>query len=1168
MKVAVCGVVCWLALAPVAPAREPDPYADFDRVTLERASPHVAWGKPLAGGTIDVLFIAPRFTLRDAAELAQRLDLKYDVAPVWDAHHLGGEGSDPPGGSREETVARLRDRLADSHDVIVMGNLALSILPEDVLEEVVAQVASGTGLVLAHYGASVPPGFQGFLDALSPSDGADAITRGIGEGLTPEWPLSLDFVKARRHEQGRVVLLDYVGEPPATHFLTPSLSAPLRARWEFFDTYLSLVAKAVRWAAGRDPGIWVAGVEEAGTAGPPENEIPPGLPENYVQRMHDAVARPLYHPFVVRFNEAAARRYRIRAQVRGPRRGSRTEWLDLPRLRKGEDTYVLELPIGPGRYFLDLWVVEGKGVVEWHTKPITVHQWPEFSDADVSYSKGYLLPNDTLTISVQVRPNYDRPRPCTLYARGVDSFGRLVAEGSEPVASNGGRAQVGLEFADLIANLVKVEVFLADKASPHLTRWDRARAAHTRLFLPVRRPWSRNAFHVAFEGRALAEYNVRTFTGVLAEMGVDAVYAPATDDARFYLAQAGLQPIPELVRLGHAPGIAGMESEAERLRDLTTAFGTVGATVYMLREGSSANAVGDAVPGAAAEPAGVGSWLESQLDEDGELVQALVRGRDLVREVDADALVGFRALRESGRGHDWWGLASTLEAMAVPLDPVTVEQVRSYRRPGSYAALVFDPAIADEGALARAGWLPWRQALHGFQGGWLAAPFGKAQEASLTALTPDGRPTRALAALAEAAGELKSGIGTLLVRAERKPPPIAVYDSRASRLLAQHLSGKGHSADGATLGFIRLLERLGYQYDFVSSAQAAAGGLDAYGLVVLPGTCALSEAEVEALRAFHARGGGLIADAAPGRFDGHAVAREAFPLDDVFGIRHQGPPESGAPTDATVQVSRDETVVSGVLRGVSADVSVEVTAGGIGGTTQDALLWMVQGEGAGLTALLNHTLPPYPSGDAAQDAALADLFGALLGRAQVARAAPFSVAKGGVLEGECVALRYGQADVIAFLRDPDADAKKQQVTLRLEGHDWVYDLRRAVPVGNPKKVRVDLERGGVAVFAALPYEVVELALVAPGEVAPGRRLPLAFTVKTKGGLPGTHLLHLGFARSGGQAMPHYTQDVVCVNGAGKTYIPLARDEQAGLYDIEVRDVLSGVSAQARVRVGP
>ena len=1164
MKGVVCGVVCWLALASAAPAREPVPYSDFDKVSLDTASPHVAWGKPLAGGAIDVLFIAPLCTLRDVAELAQRLELKCDLAPVWDAHHLGGVASDPPGGSHEETVARLRDRLADSHDVIVMGNLALSILPEDILEKVVAQVASGTGLVLARYGENVPPAFEGFLDTLSPSDGTEVITRGIGEALTPEWPLSLDFVKAARHEQGRVVLLDYVGERPATHFLTPSLSAPLRARWEFFDTYLSLVAKAVRWAAGRAPGIWVAGIEEAGTAGPPENEIPPGLPENYVQRMHDAVARPQYHPFEVRFNEAAGRTYRIRAQVRGPRRGLRTEWLDLPRLRKGEATYLLELPIGPGRYFLDLWVLDGRGVVEWHTTPITVHQWPEFSDADVAYSKGYLLPNDTLTISVQVRPNYERPRPCTLYARGTDSLGRLVAEGSEPVASNGGRAQVDIEFADLIANLVKLEVFLADKASPHLTQWDRARAAHTRLFLPVRRPWDRNAFHVAFEGRALAEYNVRTFTRVLAESGVDAVCAPATDDARFYLAQAALHPIPELLSLG---ATGRVEGEAGRLRELTKAFWTVGATVYMLGEGPEAKPLGEAVPDAAAGPERIQPWLESQLDQDGELIEALGRARDLVREVDADALVGFRTLREPGRDHDWWGLASTLEAMAVPMDPVTIEQVRSYRRPGSYAALLFDAPIAGEGAVARARCLPWRQALHGFQGGWLAAPFGEAQELSLTALTPDGRPTPALAALGQAAGELKSGIGTLLIRAERKPPPIALYDSRASRLLAQHPSGTGHSAEGATLGFIRLLERLGYQYDFVSSAQAAAEGLDSYGLVVLPGTCALSEAEVAALQAFHASGGGLIADAAPGRFDGRGVARAAFPLDDVFGIRHQGPPESGAPADATVQVVFDEAVVSGLLQGVSADVSVEVTAGGIGGTTQDALLWIVQGEGAGITALLNHALPPYPTGDTAQDTALAELFGALLRRARVARAAPFSVAKGAVFEGECVALRYGQADVITFLRDPAAGAKKQRVMLRLEDHDRVYDLRRAVPVRNPRKVRVDLEPGGVAVFAALPYEVVELALVAPGEAAPGRRLPLAFTVKTKGGLPGTHLVHVGVSRCGGKAMPHYAQDVVCMNGAGKTHIPLARDEEAGLYDIEIRDVLSGLSAQARIRVG-
>jgi len=1146
-----------LALAPAAAAGETDPYAGFHDVTLETPSPHVAWGKPLDGGAIDVLFVAPRFTLRDIAELAQRLELKYDVVPVWDAQHLAGEAA--PEALSVDTAGRLHSELEAAHDVIVMGNFDLSILPPDLLEGVVAHVASGGGLVLARYGHDLPQAVQAFLDELEPSDGAEIITRGIGEALTPEWPSNLDFVRAGRHGQGRVVLLDYVGEPPLTHFLAPPLLTPLRARPVFFDTYLSLVAKAVRWAAARDPAIWVEAVEDAGPEGPLEREIPPGLPEAYVQRMFDAVARPPFQPYRVRFNAEAEQTYAIRAQVRAPRRGSHTEWLDLPPLRRGQDTYLLELPIGPGSYFLDLWVADGPRVVEWHTEPITVHRWPEFADADVTYSKGHLLPNDTLTVSVHVRPIYDRPRPCTLYARGTDALGRLVAEGGEPVPSNGGRAQVRLEFADLIANLVKVEVFLVDRASPHPNRWDLARAAYTRLFLPVRRPQPWNAFHLAFEGRALAEYNVRAFTRALIELGIDAVYTPAHDDARFVLAEANLHPIPELLRLGDAPGADAIEAGGERLRDLATAFWTVGATVYMFGEGSGVKALGAPhAPG-----------LDSLRHQDEAIARTLARGRDAVREVDPDALVGFRALpgSKAAHGHDWRQLASAVDALAVPLDPVSAELVRSYRPRDSYAALVVNPVAPAEHAVARAHWLPWYQALHGFQGAWLATPYGDARAAPpLTPLTPDGRPTGPLAALAEAAAELKSGIGALLVRAERKPPPIAVYHSRASAHLLHRLPGG--DAYTATLSFLRLLERLGYQYDLVSSEEAVAGGLAPYDLAVLPAIHALSDAEAAALREFHAGGGRLIADVAPGQFDAHGVPRDSFPLDDLFGIRHQGPPELGAPADALVQVARDDAAVSGELGPVSADVSVEVTTGRIGGTTRDALLWIVQGAEAGSTALLNHPLPPYPGHDAVQNAALARLFGAVLAQAGVAPAASFAVAKGDVLEGECVALRYGHADLVAFLRDPDALAKKQRLTLRLDAGASVYDLRRAAKIRNPKKVRLDLPRGAAAVVAALPYEVTEMTLVAPRELAPGRRLSFSFALKTEGGLPGRHLVHVGFGRSGQKVLPYYSQNIVCENGRGKGYVPLARDQQPGLYGLSVRDVLSGVSASALVRVGP
>ena len=119
----------------------PDKHEAFDRVVLERPPSVVAWATPLEGGPIRALFIAPRFTLRDVGELALRLDLKYEIAPVSDAHHLGSEQSQQPRPTvpqgdftKEEAAERLRARLAENYDLLVIGNLDLSVLPDDVLD--------------------------------------------------------------------------------------------------------------------------------------------------------------------------------------------------------------------------------------------------------------------------------------------------------------------------------------------------------------------------------------------------------------------------------------------------------------------------------------------------------------------------------------------------------------------------------------------------------------------------------------------------------------------------------------------------------------------------------------------------------------------------------------------------------------------------------------------------------------------------------------------------------------------------------------------------------------------------------------------------------------------------------------------------------------------------
>ncbi len=79
-----------------------------------------------------------------------------------------------------------------------------------------------------------------------------------------------------------------------------------------------------------------------------------------------------------------------------------------------------------------------------------------------------------------------------------------------------------------------------------------------------------------------------------------------------------------------------------------------------------------------------------------------------------------------------------------------------------------------------------------------------------------------------------------------------------------------------------VLEDIGYQYDWIPYGRLETGGLKEYKALILPGSIALSDKEVEEIKAFVKRGGSLIADVMPGTSDGHGKPRVESPLAEIF----------------------------------------------------------------------------------------------------------------------------------------------------------------------------------------------------------------------------------------------------------------------------------------------
>jgi len=1160
MKQLVRWITAWVLVLPAAMAKEQDPSTWFNETTSARSTPHVAWGKPLDGGPIRTLFIAPRFTMRDAVELGQRLDLKLDTAPVWDAHHLGPDPDAPelavPGASAEETLDKLRRRLDRKYDLIVLGNVALSILPEDVLSAIETHVAGGGGLLLAHIRDEGDPGPAAFLArvmATAPKPEPPRFFEGIGESMTPEWVDGIDFVTAATFEAGRVVRLAYPGEPPRTHCVLPTLGYPLLARPEFLDTYFSLVARAARWAAGRDPSVQIERIEFMGPAGPAEDEIPPGLPREYINTMRNVSTGLPYQPYRLVLNGPADRALRVVAQVREPNRALRVVFPYDRDLAKGETTYPIWLVVGPGRYLVDVWLFDGNAVVDWYTEVVTVEGGPEFTD--LTFSKASLMANDTLEVSLAVRPRLHLLGPTTVYARATDTLGRRVAEAHQPAPVEGGPVRLTLNFADLMTGLVKIDVFVLDGTVPPFTHWDRQHAAHAVAHLPVRRIAPSEALLVAAPGLPVSEYNVHAYLRTFGQLGVDLVTVPATSSARLFAGQANLYPVPELTRPTQgatADGIVSQDNladpgrraqEAEQLRGTAALFWAGGSGLYALGGRGDLSLDPDYEAPSPSCLAGFQAWLRPRYGTLSVLNEAWGTGFSAWADVrpptpeqamasgDFAGQVEFRRYRDAvfsdtiqfardavldvdGRGR-----------LAIfPTDPADAEGVSPHVARGAVGSTF----RLDAAGTAR--WFPWHAVLHGMAQAWWDGPIGTAERAAPhVSLTPDGRPTPAFAALLREAAALKAGgLDALLLQAHRKKARIAIGASRSSVLLNRVDPSFGCDSPQAEAGFARLFGDLGHPYDFVALEDPDGGTFDGYDVLVLPMARALSDASVAAVRAFHETGGLVIADVAPGSCDERGIRRAEPPLAGIFGVRHVTPVRAGAAADTPV--------------------------------------WLVNEAGPGLAVLIGH---PLSAGDEPSEAwrTLRASMAAILGRAGVEPLIRLENRKTGSANMEYFMSQYGSAEIVALLRGPGGRGdKKLKGTLRFGRDAHVYDLRLGERVRGPRKVAVALAPGEVALYASLPYEVTALRIDAPEDAVAGRRLPFRLAVKTLGRLPGEHMVHIDVAPVSRGALAHYARNIVCPSGAGRGFIPLALNEAPGAYHLTARDVLTGATARVTVRI--
>ncbi|MFB3922033.1 MAG: beta-galactosidase [Terriglobia bacterium] len=525
------------------------------------------------------------------------------------------------------------------------------------------------------------------------------------------------------------------------------------------------------------------------------------------------------------------------------------------------------------------------------------------------------------------------------------------------------------------------------------------------------------------------------------------------------------------------------------------------------------------------------SWADFKEWMDVSFARAIKVGVDAVHSVDPDAYVAIEGAQLPGwGGYDYSLLAGVLDAIE-PYDyACNVEIIRSLKPEMALATTAFGTGPWEKHRV-------WYELLHGGRGIILWDP-------KSDYIKDDGTVGQRGREAESYYNELRNGIGALLINSRRQADRIAIHHSQPSlrvEWMLQHKpqgdawverksSSDEHDSNFRWLreSYCRLIEDLGWQYNFVDVRQIEKNELlsGGYQVLFLPHSSALSRAEGRAMREFVEQGGVLIADGNPGAFDEHGRKLAQPLLEDLFGGPH------------TEQVTT-KSVGRGKAIYLNADIQNYYRARLLGNEQPVREL-------VGRLLQENASPPAYRLVDRSGEAFLG--------------IETHDFRNGGI---DIVGLHTNPQLSVADLGPPETISnrrfeKPRTVSLTLPEEAYLYDLRLARGLGKLKQVTIQLDPYEPTLIAISPAPFGRLNVRAPDRVKRGATAQVGISLE--GGSPAaTHVFHVDVYEPSGKAAPQYSGNLLASHGRAAKVLPFALSDEAGPWEIRVKDILSGQS---------
>jgi len=1180
--------------------------------SLQVETPHIEWGKPAAFGRLRVLMVPSVTYGREVVEFMQRFDWQVEtvtIDPAWDRNRWGfGDfyGIRGDKGDFRLVLRYLENALNDErgYDVIVLPALhGWDNYPRRVRQRILELVSSGTGLVYVHpYCMKADSAAAKTLKELSPLLGGEGdyfnpggyLATKKGATQTGRWKKVADHPVVRAipvdalptekfrfyryavrdgaqlvlaagdmpilavgtYGKGRVVACTWRGAD-----ITPRWEANPREAgpsWRWWEYAYSLMGKAVRWAAGRQPQVEVVEVQVSPRA-------PNGL--DYAVSLR-AVDRPRKARLEIVWRNGSGRiegRTEVVRQV-GPGTTAVTG-----RFVKS-DGLLLD-----GMQFVDVIVRDASSdaVYDWGSGSCRFDGLGRVlvkSVGSLNVPSGQALP-----VTVEVRLKEPGETGWRLRAELIDHLDRVVGV-SERLVPESGEYTLKIPVDNLVGD-----------------SWGRAVCTLLRDGSPVARavsedvglvadPEQKSAYEVYLLYRLAAKKHLRPFyyklidsLGMISEdervvcrvsppgLGVYA-YERASYDAQ-KAAYYRTKDKKYLVRKPCLSDPAYWQSVAARIKSRVESAKPWHPRYYFLKDELSFTSYRDAfdlcwsphclknfrrwlrdkygsleelnaawgtdftrwedvVPYTADEARAAGNfapWADHRSFNEYLFARTICRLRQMIRQYVPDAKVYISGTQATSahNGCDWWQIDKCIDAMESYSGG---DQWELHRCFGKRVRLGISTGFGSKGAPMEHN--IWRSIFHNFRIAYIFWQFSTINP-DMT-LSSGGRTMKAVF------GEVRRlGIVRLLRSARQDNSRIAVHWSVPSIHIAWILNRlERHDADRH--GWLVALEDAGFQYDMLARQDLEAGALTRkkFDVLVLPDSIAMSDAELHAVRQFLEAGGVVLTDGTPGIYN------------------ENGRPRPGGLLGRKLQPGSVVKVGNGRLVVLAEDLA---------GYTKVR----TQPDGAALRTRIDRAL---------REAGLSPVFEMSAGDASaLARVERFHYAGDGFDIYAALQEPFGGktvvgADGVAQYVGESGQPIEHRVIVKLPRKGHIYRLGAGRYFGYRDTVECRLVPGKPLILLSLPEKITALEVDVPESVKVGGKLGVAGRIVTESGNPVSLPVRIELTGPDGSRPYWYGRTVLTVGGRINATIGLAFNDKPGKWTVCVQELSTGVSVEKQVLV--